>query len=53
MYVDVIEANHAAVALVTASGLAPQREFIRQYRGQNVAPGQPEWQYGICGPEIG
>ena len=53
LFVDVLLPCAHALELVQQSGFAQQRYLIRQYRGQNVSPGQPELQYGLFGPEIG
>ncbi len=34
-------------------GFREQRPFIRMFRGSNHAPGRPEKQFAILGPEFG
>jgi hypothetical protein len=50
---DVPTPNAAAAALLTALGFAPQRPFLRMYRGPGEpVAAQPEY-FSIAGPEIG
>ena len=34
-------------------GFTEERSFIRMYRGENRYPGQPEYVFGVVGPEFG
>ncbi len=50
---DVPEPNAAAAALLTALGFAPQRSFLRMYRGPGeLVAARPQY-FSIAGPEIG
>lgn len=51
--IDVPMCNDNAVGLSARFGFARQRELIRQYRGPNRFPGDPQRVYGIAGPELG
>jgi GNAT superfamily N-acetyltransferase len=53
LFVDVLLPCPHALPLVQAAGFEQQRTLIRMFRGRNVSPGRPEYQYGIFGPEIG
>lgn len=53
VYVDINLTSSSAVKLVRGLGLRPQRKFLRMYKGPNNFPGQPQWGYGIAGPEVG
>lgn len=53
LFVDVLLPCPWALDLVKQSGFEQQRYLIRMYRGSNVSPGQPQFQCGIFGPEMG
>jgi GNAT superfamily N-acetyltransferase len=38
---------------LTSIGFTEERSFIRMYRGENRYPGQPEYVFGVVGPEFG
>lgn len=53
VFVDTLLPNPDALPFIQAAGFEKQRHLIRMVRGENVAPGRPELQYGIFGPEVG
>lgn len=53
LFVDVLLPCPWALDLVRQSGFEQQRYLIRMYRGENVSPGQPQFQCGVFGPETG
>jgi len=52
VFIDVPQDNVAAIALVEAAGLVPQRHFTRMYRGRRVHD-QPQAIWASSGPEKG
>lgn len=53
VFVDTLEPNPNAKALLVECGFQLQRPFIRMYRGVNTHPGRPENVFGMSGPELG
>ena len=53
VFVDTVDPCPASSAILDNLGFKIQRPFIRMYRGPNNYPGQPEYIYGISGPELG
>lgn len=53
VFIDVIDPNPAAVALVAGHGFTVQRTLTRMYRGENTHPGAPRLVFGISSPEKG
>ena len=50
---DISDPNEAAVECARQRGFTVQRPLIRMFLGENTAPGNARWQFGIAGPEVG
>ncbi len=50
---DIPDLNEPAIALAQSLGFAVQRPLTRMFLGENVAPGDPSWQFALAGPEVG
>jgi GNAT superfamily N-acetyltransferase len=53
VFVDVVQENPWAPALLVEHGFQSSRSLTRMYRGQNKYPGQPNRLCAILGPEFG
>lgn len=53
IFVDILEPNPHAQAILQECGFQLQRPFIRMYKGVNSRPGRPEYVFGMSGPELG
>ncbi len=53
LFIDISRANEHAAGIIAAHGFKQQRHLIRQYRGENVSPGDTSLVFGVAGPEIG
>ena len=53
VFVDVLEPNAGARALIAGCGFTVQRPFARMYFGKNVSPGDPGRVFGTSGAEKG
>ena len=53
LFWDIPEGNAAAVSWAVQHGFSFQRTLTRMYLGQNLAPGNPQQQFGLAGPELG
>jgi ribosomal protein S18 acetylase RimI-like enzyme len=53
VFVDVVEPNAAACALMRTVGFTVQRTLTRMYLGENTHPGEPRLVFGISSPEKG
>ena len=53
LFVDIPDANAAAVAWAKERGCTQQRPLTRMFLGENLRPGDPHRQFAIAGPEIG
>jgi ribosomal protein S18 acetylase RimI-like enzyme len=53
VFVDVVEPNGPANALIQAEGFSVQRTLTRMYLGKNLHPGEPRLVFGISSPEKG
>jgi GNAT superfamily N-acetyltransferase len=52
-FIDVPDHQQLFRARLTQLGFAPERPFLRMYRGQLTTPGDPSRVYAITGPEFG
>ena len=50
---DIPDANPAAVAWARQHGFTQQRGLTRMVLGENTAPGNPQQQFALAGPEVG
>jgi ribosomal protein S18 acetylase RimI-like enzyme len=50
---DIPDANTAAVDWARRQGFTRQRALMRMYLGENTAPGDPQRQFALAGPEVG
>jgi N-acetylglutamate synthase-like GNAT family acetyltransferase len=53
VFVDTLEPCPDSTEILRNLGFEIQRPFIRMYLGPNHYPGQPEYVYGLSGPELG
>lgn len=53
IFLDVIDPNSAAVAMMAKYGFRVQRTLTRMYLGENGNPGRPSLVFGISSPEKG
>jgi ribosomal protein S18 acetylase RimI-like enzyme len=53
VFVDVIEPNGPANALIRKHGFTVQRTLTRMFLGENAHPGEPQLVFGISSPEKG
>lgn len=53
IFIDIVEPNPHVRSLLESMGFQQQRPFIRMFKGENKYPGQPEFVYGMSGPELG
>jgi GNAT superfamily N-acetyltransferase len=53
VFVDVPEHQQPFRMFLSTAGFAVERPFLRMYRGELTAPGQPSMIYAIAGPEFG
>lgn len=53
VFIDIVAPNPFAKLMLHNLGFTEQRPFIRMYRGANSNPGQPQYVYGMSGPELG
>jgi len=53
LFLDIPDANAAAVAWVTERGGTQQRPLTRMFLGENLRPGDPHRQFALAGPEVG
>jgi hypothetical protein len=53
LFVDAPDDQQSWGDALVARGFAIERPFLRMYRGQLTAPGQPSHIYAIAGPEFG
>jgi ribosomal protein S18 acetylase RimI-like enzyme len=53
VFIDVPDDQRAFRDHLTQLGFAKERPFLRMFRGQLTAPGQPPLMYAITGPEFG
>jgi GNAT superfamily N-acetyltransferase len=53
IYWDAPDSNAVAVAWARQNGFSPQRTLTRMYLGENTAPGEPQKQFALVGPELG
>jgi GNAT superfamily N-acetyltransferase len=51
--IDVPAHHHEFVDWLVSAGFTIERQFIRMFYGGNEFPGQPEYVFGISGPEQG
>jgi ribosomal protein S18 acetylase RimI-like enzyme len=50
---DIPDPNTAAVGRARQHGFTQQRMLTRMYLGENLAPGNPQQQFALAGPEVG
>ncbi len=53
VFMDVPDDRQAFTAFLAAGGFRVERPFLRMYRGELTAPGEPRSIYAIAGPEFG
>jgi ribosomal protein S18 acetylase RimI-like enzyme len=53
LFVDVIEPNAEANAIMRGHGFSVQRTLTRMFLGRNEHPGNPKWVFGVSSPEKG
>ncbi len=53
VFIDVCTKNPWGLKVLDPFGFRYQRPLVRMYRGSHTHPGEPQYVYGIAGPELG